>query len=108
MSFKIKPPYSIDNTPIYFVEEEEGVLGRANMNGTITINSKVKSPNQVKEIIKHEKVHIDQMKDGRLAYDDNNIYHRRNGKGKWKVKKRSNKVDGSPSSWWEREAYNKK
>ena len=108
MSFKIKPPYSIDNTPIYFVEEEEGVLGRANMNGTITINSKVKSPNQVKEIIKHEKVHIDQMKDGRLAYDDNNIYHRKSGKGKWKVKKRSNKVDGSPSSWWEREAYNKK
>ena len=108
MSFKIKPPYSIDNTPIYFVEEEEGVLGRANMNGTITINSKVKSPNQVKEIIKHEKVHIDQMKDGRLAYDDNNIYHRKSGKGKWNVKKRSNKVDGSPSSWWEREAYNKK
>ena len=108
MSFKIKPPYSLDNTPIYFVEEEEGVLGRANMNGTITINSKVKSPNQIKEIIKHEKVHIDQMKDGRLAYDDNNIYHRKSGKGKWKVKKRSNKVDGSPSSWWEREAYNKK
>jgi len=108
MAFKIKPPYSIDNTPIYFVEEEEGVLGRANMNGTITINSKVKSPNQVKEIIKHEKVHIDQMKDGRLAYDNDNIYHRKSGKGKWKVKKRSNKVDGSPSSWWEKEAYNKK
>ena len=108
MSFKIKPPYKLDNTPIYFVEEEKGVLGRANMNGTITINSKVKSPSQIKEIIKHEKVHINQMKDGRLAYDDNNIYHRKSGKGKWKVKKRSNKVDGSPSSWWEKEAYNKK
>ena len=108
MSFKLNPPYKIDNTPIYFVEEEEGVLGRANMNGTITINSKVKSPNQIKEIIKHEKVHIDQMKDGRLAYDNDNIYHRKSGKGKWKVKKRSNKVDGSPSSWWEKEAYNKK
>ena len=108
MSFKIKPPYNIDNTPIYFVEEEDGVLGRANMNGSITINSKVKSPNQVKEIIKHEKVHIDQMKDGRLAYDDNNIYHRKSGKGKWSKVKRNNKVDGSPSSWWEKEAYNKK
>ena len=90
MSFKIKPPYKLDNTPIYFVEEEKGVLGRANINGTITINSKVKSPSQIKEIIKHEKVHINQMKDGRLAYDDNNIYHRKSGKGKWKVKKRSN------------------
>jgi len=108
MAFKIKSPFHVDNTPIYFVQEEEGVLGRANMNGTITINSKVKSPNQVKEIIKHEKVHIDQMKDGRLAYDDNNIYHRKSGKGKWNTVKRSNKVDGSPSSWWEKEAYNKK
>jgi hypothetical protein len=108
MSFKIKPPYNIDNTPIYFVEEEDGVLGRANMNGTITINSKVKSPNQVKEIIKHEKVHIDQMKDGRLAYDDNNIYHRKSGKGKWNTVKRSKQADGSPVTWWEKEAYNKK
>jgi hypothetical protein len=108
MSFKIKPPYNIDNTPIYFVEEEDGVLGRANMNGTITINNKVKSPNQVKEIIKHEKVHIDQMKDGRLAYDDNNIYHRKSGKGKWSTVKRSKQADGSPVTWWEKEAYNKK
>jgi hypothetical protein len=108
MSFKIKPPYNIDNTPIYFVEEEDGVLGRANMNGTITINSKVKSPNQVKEIIKHEKVHIDQIKDGRLAYDDNNIYHRKSGKGKWSTVKRSKQADGSPVTWWEKEAYNKK
>ena len=25
MSFKIKSPYNIDNTPIYFVKEEENV-----------------------------------------------------------------------------------
>ena len=29
MSFKLKSPYNIDNTPIYFVKEEDGVLGRA-------------------------------------------------------------------------------
>ncbi len=108
MAFKIKPPYNIDNTPVYFVKEEEGVLGRANMNGTITVNENIKSPAQVKEVIKHEKVHVDQMKDGRLAYDEENIYHRKSGKGKWNVKKRSPKTDGSPSTWWEKEAYNKK
>ena len=37
MSFKIKSPYNIDNTPIYFVKEEDGVLGRTNMNCSITI-----------------------------------------------------------------------
>jgi len=113
MAFKLKPtPPWYDpkkmNTPIYFVEEEDGVLGRANMNGSITINNKVKDQNQINKIIKHEMVHVKQIKDGRLAYDNDNIYHRKSGKGKWKVKKRSNKVDGSPLSWWEKEAYNKK
>ena len=32
---------------------------------------------------------------------------KKNGKGKWKVKKRNKKVDGSPLNWWEKEAYNK-
>lgn len=106
MAFKIKSPFHIDNTPIYFVDEEKGVLGRANMNGTITVNKDVKSPAKIKEIIKHEKVHIDQIKTGKLAYDNENIYHRKSGKGKWNVKKRG-KDDGSKSTWWEKEAYNK-
>ncbi len=108
MSFKIKSPYSIDNTPIYFVEEEDGVLGRTNMNGSITINNKVKNQKQINEIIKHEKVHVKQIKDGRLAYDNNNIYHRKSGEGKWSTIKRSKQADGSPVTWWEKEAYNKK
>tara|TARA_R100001460_G_scaffold103224_1_gene148311 strand:+ start:34 stop:357 length:324 start_codon:yes stop_codon:yes gene_type:complete len=107
MSFKLTAPYQIDNTPIYFVEEEDGILGRANINGTITINNKVKDPKQLEKIIKHEKTHVEQMKNGRLAYDDENIYHRKSGKGKWKVKKRSKKTDGSPVTWWEKEAYKK-
>jgi|TARA_Y100000015_G_C2389126_1_gene89107 hypothetical protein len=106
MSFKINPPYKIDNTPIYFVPEEPGVLGRANMCGTITINSNIRNKKQEEEVISHEKVHIDQIKDGRLAYDDCNIYHRKSGKGKWSVVKRG-KNDGSRNYWWEKEAYKK-
>ena len=99
MAFKLKPPYSIDNTPIYFTSEEDGVLGRANRNGSITINDKVKSPAQIKEIIKHEKVHLDQMRRGDLDYDDNFIY--------WKGKKyKRGAKDGSRSYPWEKEAYN--
>ena len=107
MSFKLTAPYKIDNTHIYFVEEEDGILGRANINGTITINNKIKDPKQLEKIIKHEKIHVEQMKDGRLAYDDENIYHRKSGKGKWTVKKRSKKTNGSPVTWWEKEAYKK-
>ncbi len=101
MAFKIKSPFHIDNTPIYFVQEEKGVLGRANKNGSITINKDVKSPAQVREIIKHEKVHLDQMRRGDLDYDDNFIY--------WKGKKyKRGKDDGKRSYPWEKEAYNKK
>ena len=37
MAFKINPPYVIDNTPIYNVGLEEGVLGKADRNGSILI-----------------------------------------------------------------------
>ena len=79
MAFKLKPSppwYNKDlmNVPVYFVKEEDGVLGRTNMNCSITINDKVRNQKQIKEIINHEMVHVNQIKDGRLAYDDNNIY----------------------------------
>ena len=100
MGFKLKPPFECDNTPIYQTDMEEGVLGMANNNGTILIN-KYLSPVKAKEVIKHEKVHIDQIKRGDLDYDDNNVY--------WKGKKYSRKSikEGAKSLPWEKEAYNK-
>jgi len=38
MAFKISPFYNIDNTPIYNVDMEDGILGKANNNGTIILN----------------------------------------------------------------------
>ena len=101
MAFKINPPYDINNVPIYNVDMEEGVLGKANNNGTIIINKNVKDPDQLKNVINHEMVHINQMKRGDLNYDDKNVY--------WKGKtiKRSSIKEGSPSLAWEKEAYNK-
>ena len=43
MAFKLtNPPYSSDNTPIYRVDMENGVLGKANKNGTIILNNNLK------------------------------------------------------------------
>ena len=39
--FKINPPFQSDNTPIHHVDLEEGVLGKANKNGTILISDKI-------------------------------------------------------------------
>ena len=101
MAFKLNnPPYNCDNTPIYNVDMEQGVLGKANNNGTIII-SKDLDPSKREHVISHEKVHIDQIKRGDLDYDDNNVY--------WKGKKysRAQMQEGAKSLPWEKEAYTK-
>ena len=100
MAFKMNgAPYVGDDTPIYHVDMEDGVLGKANNNGTIIINKDIKDPKQIDDVVEHEKVHIDQMKRGDLDYDDNNVY--------WKGKKvpRSTMDEGNKNLPWEREAW---
>ena len=99
MAFKLdNAPYKINNTPIYNVSMEEGVMGKANNNGTIILNKDLDA-SQCQDVINHEMVHIDQMKRGDLDYDDDNVY--------WKGKKysRANMKEGAKNLPWEAEAY---
>ncbi len=100
MAFKITPFYNINNTPIYSVDMEDGVLGKANNNGTIILNKDL-DPKKKESVIAHEMVHIDQMKRGDLDYDDQNVY--------WKGKKysRAQMKEGAKNLPWEAEAYKK-
>ena len=88
----------VDNTPIYQKDIDEGVMGLANRNGSIVLNKNL-SPLEQKKVIRHEKVHLNQMERGDLDYDDNNVY--------WKGKKipRSTMDEGNKNLPWEREAY---
>ena len=100
MAFKMNgAPYGGDNTPIYHVDMEDGVLGKANNNGTIIINKDIKDPKQIDDVVDHEMVHIDQMKRGDLNYDDKYVY--------WKGKKysRAQMKEGAKNLPWEKEAY---
>ena len=99
MAFKLSnAPYSTDSTPIYNVPMEDGVMGKANNNGTIILNKDL-DPSQCQDVIDHEMVHIHQMKRGDLDYDDNNVY--------WKGKKysRADMKEGAKNLPWEKEAY---
>ena len=101
MGFIMKgAPYGGQDTPIYSVDMEDGVLGKANNNGTIVINSKLKDPKQIQEVIDHETEHIIQMRDGRLDYDKENVY--------WEGKTipRSSIEEGAKNLPWEKEVYN--
>ena len=64
--FKINAPFMEDNTPIHNVDLEEGVLGKANKNGTILVSDKITDSEERESVIEHEKVHIDQIKRGDL------------------------------------------
>ena len=100
MAFKMNgAPYGGDNTPIYHVDMEDGVLGKANNNGTIIINKDIKDPKQIDDVVDHEMVHINQMKRGDLNYDDKYVY--------WKGKKysRAQMKEGAKNLPWEAEAY---
>ena len=103
MAFKLKSG-SIDklvnplgNIPVYHVPEKDGTLGRALLNGCVTVNKDVNDLEKEKEIISHEKVHADQIKRGDLSYTNTSII--------WKGKKYSRKYN--KSSPWEKEAYAK-
>ena len=99
MAFKMKMgKLSLDNTPIYQVDEEEGVMGRANKNGSIVLNKNL-SPLEQEDVIRHEKVHLDQMERGDLDYDDEYVY--------WKGKKypRSIMDEGNKNLPWEKKAW---
>ncbi len=76
MAFKLtNPPYSLNNPPVYHVPLEEGVLGKADRNGSILINKDVESPLQEQDIINHEMVHINQMKRGWKGFRNYNDMH---------------------------------
>jgi hypothetical protein len=99
MAFNMKKcSIVVDNTPIYQKDMDEGVMGQANKNGSIILNKNL-SPLEQEDVIKHEKVHLNQMEKGDLDYDNDNVY--------WKGKKipRSTMDEGNKNLPWEREAY---
>ena len=74
---------SVPGTPIIRKNLEEGVMGEANMDGSIYISDKIiPGSDEEKKVINHEMRHSTDMKTGKLAYGDDfvkyngNIYPR--------------------------------
>tara|TARA_B100001093_G_scaffold484570_1_gene518099 strand:- start:276 stop:1040 length:765 start_codon:yes stop_codon:yes gene_type:complete len=101
MAFKLKQSNIVSSAPINKIDMEDGVLGKANRDGTIDINKDITDPQQEREVIEHEKMHLEQMQRGDLDYDDKNVY--------WKGKKypRSKMDEGAKNLPWEKEVYDR-
>ena len=65
---------SVPGTPVIRVPLAEGVMGEANMDGTIYINKNIIPGSQEEaQVINHEMRHATDMKLGKLAYSDNDV-----------------------------------
>tara|TARA_X000001382_G_scaffold128971_1_gene119885 strand:+ start:522 stop:1385 length:864 start_codon:yes stop_codon:yes gene_type:complete len=96
------------NTPILRKDLDDGVLGEANLDGSVYIDKSVKKGSQQeKDIIAHEGFHARQIKNGILSYDDNTVtykgkeYIRKDGKIEYNGKFY---IEGSEVFPWEQDA----
>ena len=89
-----KDDASVPGVPVIRKKLDKGVLGEANIDGSIFISDKIEPGSaEERKILMHEMGHLVDMKVGKLSYTDNDItwmgetYERKNGKinynGKW-------------------------
>jgi len=67
---------SVPGTPVIRVPLDEGVMGEANMDGSIFISDQITPGSQEEsQVINHEMRHATDMKTGKLAYTDDYVMY---------------------------------
>ena len=70
------PDLSVPGTPIIRKDLESGVLGEANMDGSIYVNNKLDPDGEkIRQVINHEMRHATDIKIGKTIYNDNYVKH---------------------------------
>ena len=67
---------SIPGNPVIRKKLDEGILGEANMDGSIYISNQIQPNSQEeRQVLLHEMRHATDMKLGKLAYNDDSVYY---------------------------------
>ena len=75
LSFKTDDA-SVSGNPVIRKKLDEGILGEANMDGTIFISDQIQpGSKEEKQVLVHEMRHATDMKLGKLAYNDDSVYY---------------------------------
>ena len=106
---------SIPGTPVIRKPLDEGILGEANMDGSIYISDKIiPGSEEERQVINHEMCHATDMKIGKLSYTDDYImyngekFERKNINGKdMIIVDGVAKEAGSEGFPWEKDANNR-
>ena len=65
---------SVPGTPVIRIPLDEGVMGEANMDGTIYVNDNIEPGSfEDRKVINHEMRHATDIKIGKLAYSDDDV-----------------------------------
>jgi len=67
---------SIPGNPVIRKKLDEGILGEANMDGSIFISDQIPANSEMEsQVLLHEMRHATDMKLGKLAYSDDHVYY---------------------------------
>ena len=67
---------SVSGNPVIRKKLDEGILGEANMDGSIFISDKIQpGSSEENQVLLHEMRHATDMKLGKLAYNDDSVYY---------------------------------
>tara|TARA_R100001377_G_scaffold46725_1_gene26888 strand:+ start:101 stop:517 length:417 start_codon:yes stop_codon:yes gene_type:complete len=76
LSFRRNQQANIPGTPIVPMPLAEGIMGEANMDGTIYVSNQLNPDSaEYRQTINHEMRHATDMRLGKLAYDDDHIMY---------------------------------
>ncbi len=102
-------------TPVFKKNLEGGVMAEANNDGTIFVDQSL-SKKEKEDAVAHEKVHLEQMAQGKLQYDNNTVTWKKDTRSPARVYKRmgnhivniktgKSASEGHKDFEWEEEAY---
>ena len=104
--FGINKDTSEHGTPVFEKKLDKGIMAEANRDGTIFVDKSL-SPLQKRKAVEHEKVHLDQMAQGKLNYTADTVTWKKDTRSPARVYTRQTMPEGARGLPWEAEAYQK-
>ena len=100
----LDPVTTTYSNPVFLKDLEGEIKAEANMDGTTFVDKSLSTKDRI-ESKKHEDIHHEQMKSNRLAYDNKNVYWKKDTKSPMKVYPRETMAEGAHELEWEAEAH---
>tara|TARA_Y100001937_G_scaffold48392_1_gene67537 strand:+ start:1367 stop:1756 length:390 start_codon:yes stop_codon:yes gene_type:complete len=102
----INAELSTYDVPVFEKNLPKKILGTANIDRTIYVDKRL-SEKDKKDVVEHEKMHINQFRSGEVSYDSKNIYYRKTPFSPIQKILRDSIQEGAHNLPWEASIYKK-